>query len=137
MAHRQTNATTLKPARYRPTTTFNNPIEPLINPCTTRITMATPLTNYTVEMEQTGLSGWVSYREPLLSLRFAYEHFFSSVYIFVPGDDQWAFYCRGANARQAAERRAEILQRIASEVRNKHAPSAIVQINDFGIELRF
>ena len=99
--------------------------------------MATPMTNYTVDMEQTGLSGWISYREPLLSLRFAYEHFFSSVYIFIPGDEQWAFYCRGAGARQATDRRTEILQRIATEVRKQHAPSAVVQINDFSIELRF
>ncbi|WP_128547900.1 hypothetical protein [Larkinella soli] len=99
--------------------------------------MATPLTNYTVEMEQTGLSGWISYREPLLSLRFAYERMLTSVYIFVPGDGQWAAYCRSSGARNATTRRAEIIQRIANEVRNRHSSTGGVQISDFGIEVLF
>ncbi|MFC5411335.1 hypothetical protein ACFPMF_18580 [Larkinella bovis] len=98
--------------------------------------MATPLTTYTVEMEQTGLSGWISYREPLLTLRFAYERMLTSIYIFVPGDEQWSAYCRSSRAQTAALRRSEIIHRIAAELRNQQAPS-MVQINDFGIEVMF
>ncbi|GAB3323897.1 hypothetical protein GCM10027299_20580 [Larkinella ripae] len=98
--------------------------------------MATPLTTYTVEMEHTGLSGWISYREPLLTLRFAYERMLTSIYIFVPGDEQWPAYCRSAGAKTATLRRAEIIQRIAAELRNQQSPS-MVQINDFGIEVVF
>jgi len=99
--------------------------------------MATPPTNYTIEMQLTGLSGWISYRESLLSLRFAYEHLLNSIYIFVPGDDQWAAYCRSAGAKGATTRRTEILQRVATEVRSQHAPRAVVQISDYGIEILF
>ncbi|MGA0557020.1 hypothetical protein ACO2Q8_10240 [Larkinella sp. VNQ87] len=98
--------------------------------------MATPLTNYTVEMEHTGLSGWVNYREPMLTLRFSYERMLTSIYIFVPGDGQWPAYCRSAGARTATPRRDEIIQRIATELRIQHA-SSMVQINEFGIEVMF
>ena len=109
----------------------------LIDHCINPTAMASPLTNYSVEMEESGLSGWVNYREPFISLRFAYEHFFKSVVIFVPGNDQWAFYCRGAKSRQASDRRTEIMARIADEVRRQHAPEAAVRISDFGIELTY
>ncbi|WP_234736013.1 hypothetical protein [Tellurirhabdus bombi] len=99
--------------------------------------MATPLSQYVVELENAGYSGWVAYREPALALRFAYERSLNSAYIYIPGDDQWASYCRSAGAKPAAERRAEILQRIATEVKKLQTAAAVVQINDFGIELLF
>ncbi|WP_460634366.1 hypothetical protein [Larkinella harenae] len=98
--------------------------------------MATPLNHYTVEMEHTGLSGWISYRESMLTLRFSYERMLTSIYVFVPGDEQWPAYCRSSGAKIATPRRAEIMQRIATELRNQQAPS-MVQINDFGIEVMF
>lgn len=98
--------------------------------------MANPLNTYTVDMEHTGLSGWISYRESMLTLRFSYERMLTSIFVFVPGDEQWAAYCRSAGAKTATPRRAEIIQRLATELRNQQSPS-MVQINDFGIEVMF
>ena len=109
----------------------------MMNVMNAPILMAPPLTNYTIEMEWTGLAGWINYRESLLSLRFAYERMLTSIYIFVPGDEQWAAYCRSAGAKNATARRTEILERVATEVCNQHAPLAMVQVNDYGIELLF
>ncbi|WP_266362552.1 hypothetical protein [Tellurirhabdus rosea] len=97
--------------------------------------MATPLTQYVVELEQSGPSGWVNYREPALALRFAYEQLLNSAYIFVPGDEQWPAYCRSAGARSASQRRSEIMQRIAADLAKRR--SALANVNDFGIELLF
>jgi hypothetical protein len=108
----------------------------LMNSWATRTPMATPLNNYIVEMEHTGLSGWISYRESMLTLRFSYERMLTSIYVFVPGDEQWPAYCRSAGAKTATPRRTEIIQRLATELRNQQAPS-MVQINDFGIEVVF
>ncbi|MRS61179.1 hypothetical protein [Larkinella terrae] len=98
--------------------------------------MATPLTNYTVEMEHTGLSGWISYRESMVTLRFAYERMLTSIYVFIPGDEQWSAYCRSSGAKTATPRRSEIIHRLVTELRNQQAPS-MVQINEFGIEIVF
>ncbi|MFD1142796.1 hypothetical protein ACFQ4C_16845 [Larkinella insperata] len=98
--------------------------------------MATPLTHYTVEMEHSGLSGWINYRESMLTLRFSYERMLTSLYVFVPGDEQWSAYCRSSGARTATPRRTEIIQRIAAELRTQQA-SSMVQINEYGIEVVF
>lgn len=108
----------------------------LMNSWATRTPMATPLTHYTVEIEQTGLSGWINYRESMLTLRFSYERMLTSLYVFVPGNEQWSAYCRSSGARTAGSRRTEIIQRIAAELRAQQA-SSMVQINDYGIEVLF
>lgn len=93
--------------------------------------------NWRVEISQSGRGGRVNYLEDAASLSFDWEFAIGGVDLFVPTPEQWDAHCRAVGASWAERRRAEILERVADQVRSQKAVGASVSIEDNWIHFGF
>jgi hypothetical protein len=93
--------------------------------------------NYEVKFTTKGRGGWVYYIEDGKTLPFDWDITTAGFDIYVPTSEEWTAFCDGHNALQAKDRREEILQRIAEEVRKQKAKTAKVSIDETGISFSF
>jgi hypothetical protein len=93
--------------------------------------------NYEVKVAREGRGGTVYYREGGQTLPFYWDITVDGFEVYVPTPDEWDEFCRKNNADQCKNRRQEILERVAEEVRRKRAKSAVVTMDGMGIHYSF
>jgi hypothetical protein len=92
---------------------------------------------YEVDIVREGRGGSVYYREDSWTLPFNWDITVDGFEVYVPRPDKWDEFCRRNNAPQGRNRRQEILERVAEEVRRKRAKKAKVTIDDMSIIFSF
>ena len=92
---------------------------------------------FTVEIEQTGRGGTITYTEDQGSLSFDWEFASSGADVFVAPPAQWDANCTSRGAAWAVSRRQEILERVADEVRRQKALGSVITIEDQWIHFEF
>ncbi len=93
--------------------------------------------NYQVRIEDHGRAGNVEYIERGSMLKFWWEFTMTGAAIWIPTAQEWANFCQEQRAVWAIDRRQEIVERIAEQVKEKRASSAKIKITDQWIELEF
>lgn len=95
------------------------------------------MNDYEVEIIDCGRSGDVIYKEQESSMSFWWELSTVGAMISIPSDEMWNAFCERENASWAKDRKAEIVERMASETRRQKAASAVIDIEDEWIHLKF
>jgi len=93
--------------------------------------------SYEVEIKRDGRGGWVYYREGKAVLPFDWDITSVGFEVYLPPSVEWDDFCRRNNATRCNDRRAQIVERVAEEVRRKRARKAKVTIDDLGISFSF
>ena len=91
--------------------------------------------SFEVEITQQGPGGVYYYVELGVRLPFEWEFSSDGLDIAVPTPGDWNAFCANHNARFAANRRHEILERVAEQVRKRKVKSAKVAIDDHYVSL--
>src|SRR5881394_2284554 len=93
---------------------------------------------YSVELEQQGREGWLTYIENGKQLKFPVEQLGipAGVGISVPTEDRWNAYCDKQKAEWAKDRREQIVQRVAQGGLRQRYPGGYFDVTDQWINLR-
>ena len=93
--------------------------------------------NYEVTIVSEGRGGWVYYREDKATLPFDWDITSIGFEVYLPSSTEWDDFCKQNNAAQYIDKRHQIVERLAAEVRRKKAKKAKMTIDDWGISFSF
>jgi len=93
--------------------------------------------DYKVDIKRQGRGGTVYYREGETTLPFAWDVTAVGFEVYLTPTAEWNDFCKENNAMQCIERRQQIVERLAEEVRRKKGKKAKITIDDMGISFSF